>query len=202
MKNVSYVINGLFAVAIVVLFVLVFRSNENADKSIAAVDQFAKGDSAFVMPIAYINMDSVISKYNYAIDEGRRLDEEAKKVVSTLEGREKQLMNEIDAFRKRLQRNAFLSEDQYNQEQERIGKLQTNYEELRQRLMNERGADAAKINGQIADSVLTCVKLYNERANYQVIFNNTHLDNILIADDAYDVTDELVALLNSRYAKK
>ena len=55
------------------------------------------------------------------------------------------------------------------------------------------------MNGQIADSVRLCLKEYNKTANYQIIFSNAGLDNVLLAKDNYDITTKIINLLNTRY---
>ena len=44
------------------------------------------------------------------------------------------------------------------------------------------------------------MKVYNKEKGYQVIFSNTAEDNILLAGDAYDITNELIDLLNKSYS--
>lgn len=202
MKNISYVINGVFAVAIIILFILVFKSNETADKNAEAVSLFSKTDSSHIIPVAYVTIDSIITKYKYAIDENARLLEEWKKMTGILEGKEKEFQREYAAFQKRLERNAFIGQDEYDQERMRISKLQASYEELGRKRMGERNEDEAIVNAAVADSIITNIRLYNETANYHIIFSNTRHDNILVAGEEYDVTDKVISLLNSRYTKK
>ncbi len=202
MKNISYIINGVLAVAIIILFILVLKSNETADKSAEAVSLFSKSDSSHIIPVAYVTIDSIITKYKYAIDENARLFEEWKKMTAVLEGKEKEFQREVTAFKKRLERNAFIGQDEYDQERTRLERLQISYEELKQKHLNERAEEDAVVNAAVADSIITNIRLYNETANYHIIFSNTRHDNILVAGKEYDVTDEVINLLNSRYTKK
>ena len=56
-----------------------------------------------------------------------------------------------------------------------------------------------KENMQIADSVRNAVKILNETAKYEMIFNMRELDNIIMANPKYDVTQDILLLLNTRY---
>ena len=42
---------------------------------------------------------------------------------------------------------------------------------------------------------------YNEDGRYQLIFSNNAKDNVLMADDMYDITSAVVEGLNARYKK-
>jgi Skp family chaperone for outer membrane proteins len=45
------------------------------------------------------------------------------------------------------------------------------------------------------------LKEFNADGRYHVILSNTAKDNVLMANEQYDITDEVVAGLNARYKK-
>lgn len=67
MKNINYIINGVLAVAVVILFVMQFSGKKETSVSSPAVSA-GEGAIAGKLPIAYVNVDSLLENYNYAKD--------------------------------------------------------------------------------------------------------------------------------------
>ncbi len=200
MKNISYVINGVLAVAIIVLFILFFTSNKkNTEEGTSALKFTEGGDSIGVLPVAYVNVDSLLINYNYAKDANDVLIKKYNNANATLTQKQRQFEAEVADFQKKAQNNAFLSQERAQQESVRIQKLESDLHATAQRLQEDYMKEQAKINSQITDSVRVCLKDYNKKANFQMIFSNTGLDNILLAKDSYDITQDIINLLNSRY---
>jgi len=59
-----------------------------------------------------------------------------------------------------------------------------------------------KVSEQLRDSINIFLKEYNKEKKFELILSNTSSDNILIANDAYDITKEVTEALNNRYSKK
>ena len=114
----------------------------------------------------------------------------------------KKLENEVKEFQRKIQNNAFLSEQRAQQEAQRIQKLEQELQEYSARLSNELGVEEQKMHVAISDSVNNIIKIYNAQKNYQMILSTQTGGPVLIADPRYDITSEIVNLLNSRYNKK
>lgn len=199
MKNISYIINGVLAVAIIVLFILFFTSNKNGSTDGSHSASFMEGDSTGTLPVAYINVDSIYMNYNFAKDANEKLMKKSNSISSTISQKERQLQNEVQEFYKKLQNNVFLSEERAQQEQQRIEKLRNDLQAMAQRLQDEYTKEQLTMNVQLADSVRNCLAEFNKTAKYQIIFTNNGLDNILLADDKYDITPKIITILNGRY---
>ncbi|MDR1092458.1 MAG: OmpH family outer membrane protein [Prevotella sp.] len=199
MKNVSYIINGVFAVAIIILFILFFTTNKKSGiEETPSPLKFAEGDSV-ILPLAYINVDSIYMNYNLAKDANEALMKKYNSSNAEITRRQKLLEAEITDFQKKYQTGSFVSQDRAQQEQLRIQQLEADLHALAQRYQEEYAREQQKMNGQIADSVRLCLKEYNKTANYQIIFSNSGLDNVLLAKDNYDITTKIISLLNTRY---
>ncbi|WP_165020446.1 MULTISPECIES: OmpH family outer membrane protein [unclassified Dysgonomonas] len=199
MKNISYVINGVLAVAIIILFVLFFTNKGNSNEEDKTPLAFEPGDSTVTLPIAYVNVDSLLANYEFAKVSGERLMNKFKSSNNTVAQKQRQLETEATDFQRKVQSNAFLSQERAQAESQRIQKLNADLQQMAQRLENELAQEEQKINEQLADSVRVCLVEYNKKANYQIIFSNKGLDNILTAKDKYDITQDILKLLNSRY---
>ena len=58
-----------------------------------------------------------------------------------------------------------------------------------------------KLNQQLADSLNTFLKEFNADGRYHIILSNTAKDNVLMAAEEYDITDEVINGLNARCKK-
>lgn len=197
MKNLSLVINGILAVAIIVLFILFFKSN---NKNAEAPSLKFESDSTVALPIAYVNIDSVLTHYNYAKEASDALMKKTETSRASISQKQKNLAKEQQEFERKMQNNAFLSQERAEQEYARIQKLAEDLQQTAARLDNELTMEQMKVNNQLADSIRLCIKDYNKTANYQIIMSNSGLDNILYAKEKYNITDKVVDLLNSRHA--
>lgn len=201
MKNISYIINGVLAVAIIVLFILFFSSKDKASESTTTI-AFSKEDSTSVLPVAYVNVDTLLSKYNLYNDSSEELALEYKKIESTAKQKQNQLQNEYADFTKKLQNNLFISQERAEQEQARVRNLEVTIQRDMQKLENDYLQKQARMNSQIFDSVRVNLNDYNKIANYHIIFSNTGFDNILVAKESYDITKAIINQMNSRYKKE
>ena len=118
---------------------------------------------------------------------------------ATLNQKEAQLNSAAQEFQRKLQNNAFLSQERAEQEQQRILKMQQEYQQIAQKLSQEFAIEQQKLNIQLADTIKTNLVEFNKDKNYEIIFSNTASDNILYADKKYDITQEVIRFLNNKY---
>lgn len=201
MKNISYVTKGI-AVAAIILSLSLFSSCKENQAGSANTGNTAPSEGGAVgatLPIAYINVDSLLANYQYAKDADERMQKKAEDIRVTINEKGKKLERDMAEFNRKRENNAFLSQERMQQEYARIMKQQQDLEETGARLQNEWAIEQNRENTQIADSVRTIVRLYNETKKFEVIFNMRELENIILASPQYDITDDIIKLMNSRY---
>ena len=197
MKNLSLVINGILAVAIIILFILFFKTKTNTEN---APSLKFENDTTVTLPIAYVNIDSVLTNYQYAKEASDALMKKTEASRASINQKQKQLVSEQQEFQRKYQNNAFLSQERAEQEAARIQKLGAELEQTAGRLDNELTMEQIRVNNQLADSVRLCIKEFNKTANYHIIFSNSGLDNVLYAKEKYNITDKVIGMLNARHA--
>ena len=199
-KNASLLINAIMAIAIVILFVLVLNQNSNTKtpQIIVKNGTFTKGK----LPIAYINIDSLLLNYQFAKEANVSLvkkQENSRSIVSTKAGL---LQKEMAEFQKKLENNAFLSRERAEQEQVRLQKKQQELQQLDAKLSQQLGQEQQKMSEELRDTINKFMKEYNKNSKYEMIISNTSSDNILYAAKGYNITKEISKLLNERYSRK
>lgn len=197
MKNINYIINGVLALAVVILFILHFTGNkqETVTRTISQGDE-----SVTMLPIAYVNVDSLLLNYNYAKDLYEIQMKSQENARLNLSQKMRELEKEVQDFQRKVENNIFLSRERAEQEQLRLRKKDQDLQELDQRTANELMAESQRMSEMLRDSLVSQLKQFNQDKRFQIILSNTSGDNILIAEDAYDITAELIEIMNKNYA--
>ena len=200
MKNLSLILNAVLAIAVIVLFVKVFSNNPKSPSEKA----FYKNDSlnAGLLPIAYINVDSLLLNYQFAKEANESLIKKQEDSRLSINTKARQLQTEMSEFQRKLEANAFLSRERAEQEQSRLLKRQEDLRELDGQLSQQLMQVQQKMSEQLRDTINSFLKEYNNDQKYQLILSNTSSDNILYATEGLDITPEITDLLNKRYAAK
>lgn len=196
MKNTSLIINLILAVAVIALFVIVLSDRNGSQQGSDNVNGF----SAAEMGIVFVNTDSLIIKYDLA----RELSEELirKEESSRTDFNESVRVFEQDMmeFQRKLQNNGFLSLDRAQSEERRLRQKEQELQALNARLTNDLMDAQNAMNQQLRDTITNFLKDYCKEKSYSMVLSNTMGDNLLYADSVFDVTDDVVAKLNERYA--
>lgn len=200
MKNVLLVVNAVLAVAVVVLFVLVLggRSQQQVADAVSENDTICTG----TLPVAYINIDSLLLNYQFAKDANEVLIKKEEDSRLTFNTKARKLQEEVADFQKKLDNNAFLSRERAEREQTRLMEKQQELQQLDAKLTEDLLSQQQKVSEQLRDSINNFLAEYNKDRKYQVIFSNTAGDNILQADPKYDITPVVLDALNKRCMKK
>jgi len=200
MKNLSLILNAVLAIAVIVLFVKVFSNNPKSPSE----KSFFKNDSlnTGLLPIAYINVDSLLLNYQFAKEANESLIKKQEDSRLSINTKARQLQTEMGEFQRKLEANAFLSRERAEQEQSRLLKRQEDLRELDGQLSQQLMQVQQKMSEQLRDTINSFLKEYNKDQKYQLILSNTSSDNILYATEGLDITPEITDLLNKRYAAK
>ncbi len=195
MKRMNYLINGFAAVALIVLFSQCAGKTENTTAT--ASDKITAGLSD--MKIAYVEVDTLLSKYNFCIDLNEAMVKKEENVRMTLNQKATELTKQKQEFQKKYENNAFISPERAQQEYNRLAKMEQDLQALSNKLQTELATENAKNSLQLRDSISAFLKQYNKTKGYSLIISNTGFDNLLYADSTFNITKEIVEGLNERY---
>ncbi len=196
MNKFLLVLNAVLCVAVIVLFILFFnlKSNKEERKIITTTETIHTNQ----LPIAYVNIDSLLLHYQFAKDANETLLKKQEDSRLTINMKARELQNEMNEFQKKLENNAFLSRERAEQEHTRLLKKQQDLQELDAQLSQKLLAEQQKMSEQLRDSLNAFLKEFNKNKKYHIILSNTLNDNILYALDGYDITSEVIKQLNQR----
>jgi len=197
MKNLSVVLSGILLIAVVVLFILHF-SNQSGSKKEASESK-SEVSSISEFPLAYINTDSLLLKYEYAKLLKDKILNKEESSRADFNAKAKVFQQDLMEHQRKLQNNGYLSLDRAKQEEQRLAKANKDLQDLNTRLTNELMNEQNKINSELRDTLISYLKEYNKTKGYKVILSNTMGDNILYSEEGVDITNEIVKALNARY---
>ena len=194
MKKRNFIVSGLSALAIMVAFTQC-DGNKAANTT---SDNSTPAGSVSDLKIAYVESDSLLNNYNLCKDLNEAMIKKQENVEVTLKEKMKSLDNEMRDFERKYQNHVFTPE-RAQQEQNRLIKKRQDLEALHQRLMGELQQESDKNNIQLRDSINAYLKEYNKTKGYNLIINNAGFNNLLYADPALNITQEVIDGLNKRY---
>ncbi|MDR0843780.1 MAG: OmpH family outer membrane protein [Tannerella sp.] len=197
MKNLNYVINGVLAVAVIVLFIMQF-SGKKEKQTPALVT--ASGEQIAGFPVAYINIDSLLLNYNFSKDLNEQITKKQENARANYTQQARSFQNDAENFQYKVQNNAFATRERAEQEQQRLLKKQQDLQALDEKLTQELMDETQRVNEQLRDTIVAHLKDYNKEKGYQIIFSNSGGTPILLADDVYNITSEVVEYLNKKWS--
>ncbi len=154
------------------------------------------------LKIAFVEVDSIMTQYNFAKEYQDILQKKAQNIQNTLASKQQALESAAAKLQQDYQANA-LTQEQAQTRQAAIQRQSNDLQALNQRLSNEFQTETEKFNVALRDSIQNYLAVYNKDKQYSLILTKAG-DNILYANKALDITNEVIAGLNKAYkpAKK
>lgn len=172
------------------------KSNPQMDQKANASAKAAAGD----MKIAYVEVDSIMSQYKFCKEYSLILQKKGQNIQNTLAQKQQALQAAAANFQQKVQQNAYTRE-QAEGVNASLQKQNNDLQILNQRLSAEFQNETDQFNKALRDSIQHYLASYNKDKKYSIIFSKQG-DNLLYADKAYDITNEIVAGLNKAYKGK
>lgn len=195
MKKIN-VLRIVMAFAAILIFAQCANNvKETASQSTAP----ATTESAQSLKIAYVDIDSLLNNYKFSVTLRNEMLRKGENMRMTLSEKAKVIQADMEDFQRKMENNVYATRQRAEEEQTRILKSQEDYARLEQRLVNELSAEEQKNNLILRDSINNFLKDYNVANGYDLILSRM-ADNILLANEALDITKEVIDGLNERYA--
>lgn len=176
---------------------MVVACKENQAKQPAAPKASGEQQSGL---IAYVEYDSIMNQYEYCKEYAAVLEEKQKNAQQQLLSKQTALENAMRSLQTKVQNGQITSEEQYKKEQASIASQQEAAQKFALELEKKLTAEQEQINTALHDSVQNFMKDFNKDGRYSIIMAKAG-DNLLYADPALNITDQVVSGLNKRYKK-
>jgi outer membrane protein len=190
MKSISWVVNGVLAIAVIVLYFLHFNSSNLPVKSAALSSDNVK--------IAYFEIDSIQNNYEFFKDVKSALQvkdmDNAKQLTA--------LKNAYIAKYQDLQKNGqYLSQAEVGSRQQDLVQAEKNYTNKEQQLSQELQEESFKRLQEVKKKIEVYLEKYNKNKTFAYIFSSNP-DLMYYKDTAYDITADIIKGLNDEYKPK
>tara|TARA_R110000744_G_scaffold187710_2_gene307106 strand:- start:848 stop:1495 length:648 start_codon:yes stop_codon:yes gene_type:complete len=195
-KNLSTVLSVVLLAAVAVLFYLVL-SNKSAssDPEVASLDSSIDRISGD-LSIAYVNSDTLLSKYEYFKDISSDLEKKRAKLESEYRNRAEGLQREIQNFQNTAQN---MTMNQARAKEEELTVKQQNLYQYQQTLGQQLVEEETKLNEQLYNAVSGYLSEFSGSNKYHLVLTYTKGSGVLYADKRLDITDEVIKGLNKSY---
>ena len=149
--------------------------------------------------IVYINQDTLLSKYQYAKDVTKTMQDKGKAAQNDVGSRQQAFQREVAEYQKNVNT---MAADQRQTTEQRLQRENQDLEGYKQnataQFQNEQATEANKVLDKITDFV----KSYAKEKGYKlVLFYSKANPTVLYGDASLDVTSDVTKRLNDAYAK-
>lgn len=193
MKNASLILNIVLAVAVAVLYYLHFKTPQ-PETSTSAVPLESKGKA-----IVYVNVDSLLTKYDFFKDTQKVLESKRFQLDNDLNSKGRNLQNKAAFFQQRAQT---MTMEQARATEAALQKEQQELLAYRERAAQQLVLEEQKKNEELYNQIFEYLKKYNKENKYEFVLGYTKGGGILFADSGNDVTRKVLDGLNKDYQSK
>jgi outer membrane protein len=184
----------MVAAAVITLAACNNASPKMDEKPVSADAEGSNGG----VKLAYVEVDSLMTKYDFCKDFTIILEKKSTNARNTLNAKGQALQKAMQTFQQKLQSNGFTSREQAEGQQAAIQRQQQSLQELQARLESELASETQKYNTALRDSLQHFLTAYNKDKKFDMILTKQG-DIILYAAKRFDITKDVINGLNKHY---
>lgn len=194
----------ILGLAAIILFVLMFtgvispKASSTEDVKVEETVFDKPVGDAEAQDIAYIDLDTLLLTYNYAIKLQEDLAMEQKKAEGTIQSRMKKFESMYNAYMEKARTGMFLSAASQQAQQSELEKEQAAIENLQATLSNQLLEKQSAMNQEIYDTVINFVNQYAD-GRFKIVLGNMGGVTVVYSQQGMNITPDVVAKLNQRY---
>jgi len=149
------------------------------------------------LKIAFFYGDSINEKYEFLLEANEELDQEEK----TIQERLQRKMRKAEQRAAELQQQApSMTQMQMQEAQLELQNLDVEYQRFQEKLTSGFRKREIELRDEYIQRVDSFLDIYNSDNKYDFILNYQRGGNLIWANEAYDITSEVISGLNEVYA--
>lgn len=185
----------LLTIAVATLFFLHFSGK----KSGGGFSSDADSTSLAGRKIVYVQVDSLLSQYEYFKDIRKDLESKRYNLDYELNNRGKSLENEIAFFQ---QKAPTMTMEQGRSVEEQLMKKQQDFVKYRETQAQKLAQEEMEKNEELYQLIYDYIDKYNDDNQYEFVLGYSRGGGILYANKEIDVTERVLSGLNEAYKEK
>ncbi len=194
MKKLTAALFAVLFLSVAALYILHFTGNRKSTKN----EQSETSVNADAGGIAFVNIDTVVFKFNMYADRRDDLLEKQKKAEAELNSKGTQYERGVKDYQDKVNKGlvtrataAEMEQSLYQQQQELVT--------LRDKLQSDLLEEDQVMNRQILEYITTYLDENKAQYNYEYIFGKSFGSVVLYGNSAFDITQRVVDGLNAKY---
>lgn len=194
MKNLTNVLLALLFLAVAALFVLHFTGNKKSPEG----DNPEAGTGAVSEGIAFVDIDTVVFKFNMYADRREELLEKQRNAEAELNSKGTQYERGVKDFQDKVNKGLVTRATAAEMEQSLL-QQQQELVNLRDQLQSNLLEEDQVMNRQILEYITTYLHENKDEYKYQYVLGKSFGSPVLFGDPAMDITQQVVDGLNAKY---
>lgn len=194
MKKLSVVLYVVLFLAVAALYLLHFSGNKKSKKSETAANTVGSPAQG----IAYINIDTVIFKFNMFLDRRNDLMAKRKSAEAELNSKGSQYEKGAKDYQDKVNKGLVTRATAAQIEQSLV-QQQQELVTLRDKLQSNLVEEEQVMNRQILDYITKFLEENKSDYNYQYILGKSFGSVVLYGDNSLDITQKVLDAINKKY---
>ncbi|HVN58608.1 MAG TPA: OmpH family outer membrane protein [Bacteroidales bacterium] len=195
MKKLSVALYVVLVAAVAVLFVLHFTARSAGHSSVQASESKPTGG------IAYVTIDSIMKHFALANDLQANLINKQKSSEAELNSKGEAYQKGVGDYQDKVNKGLVTRSTAAQMEQALL-QQQQELVNLRDKLQQDLMEEQAVANRQVLDYITKFLEENKAQFNYQYVLAKSFGGPVLCSDKSYDITKEVLAALNRKYASE
>ena len=191
----------LFILAAAAAFMMSCGESKPQNEEASSTQADAAATNGEGIRVAFVEVDSLMTQYQFCKDYSEVLAQEYANIQKELASKQSSLEQHAASVQQKYENNGFTTRDELERAQAGIAREQQELAQLSDRLGAEFANRQNEYNKEMRDSIQAFLTQYNKKKHFDYILSKGG-DNMLYANPAYDITEDVVNGLNKRYKAK
>jgi outer membrane protein len=199
MKNTSLILSVISLVAVVVFGILSIAKGGN--NSEAQSEGVATEAAACKGSIVYVELDRILMEYDMANDLRSVVETKVQNIQAEINRKGKKLENDVVDFQNKIDKG-LMTRSVAEAQGQKLQQQELDFNNYAAQKQQEIQEEQMVMMNQLGDAIQTFLVKYNEEKKYAMILTNTGGAPVITADEALNITDDVLAGLNEEYIKE
>ncbi|MFW5645197.1 MAG: OmpH family outer membrane protein [Bacteroidota bacterium] len=201
MKKTNLIINIVLILALTVLYILHFTTEEKAEPAEKPTAEIQKTGSHqdISLPIAYVNIDTLLANMQMYEDLTEKLTSQQQRLETEFTSKYRGFEREITDFQEKVQKG-LLTRREAQELESQLTNRRMELENQRNDYLMELQEENMVAQNKVIDYIMDYLEEYNSNGTYRYILSYSFGGAILYATEALNITNEVLRGINDKYA--
>ncbi len=198
MKNISLLLNGLLLILVANLYYQGCSGKKVVSDSLSKIKTDSASTDSAPLRIAYVNQDTILDKYVALKDQKSSLEKRFRDADASLRSKGQRLQQDMAALQQTAQKGT-VPPAELQKEEQRLGAQQQSLVAEQQKKEKELGDEMRQINENLNKKVTDILDVLKKQRGYDYVLSYSKQgSNILLVNDKYDITNDVLSELNKK----